>query len=137
MELLNGGGWLKPALFALFFWGLWGFLTKIGAEKVSWQTTMLLFGAFTVLFALLAGPVKLEMNGYMMASIFAGLTGALGFLYFFMALQKGPATVVIPLTSLYVTVSVILAFIFLSEPLTLKKIFGILSAVAAMVLLAG
>ena len=87
MELLNGGGWLKPALLALFFWGLWGFLTKIGAEKVSWQMTMLLFGVFTVILVLPAGNLRIDYNIYMLASVAAGITGAVGFLYFFIALS--------------------------------------------------
>lgn len=136
MELFNGGGWLKPSLLALLFWGIWGFLTKVGAQKVPWQTTMMLFGICTFIGGILCGIQKPVFDGYYLASVGAGITGAIGFLYFFNALSKGPATVVIPLTSLYVAVASILAFIILAEPLTVKKILGILCAIAAMILLA-
>lgn len=60
----------------------------------------------------------------------------MGFLYFFNALSKGPATIVIPLTSMYVVISSILAFLFLAEPLSLKKVLGILFAIAAVIMMA-
>jgi len=135
-NLFNEGGWLKPSLLSLFFWGLWGFLTKVGAEKTPWQTIMILFGVCTFFAGLLCGPAKLHIDNYLLASLGAGITGAVGFLYFFNALSKGPASIVIPLTSLYVAIASILAFIILSEPVTLKKVLGILFAISAMTLLA-
>ena len=136
MELLNGGGWLKPSLLALFFWGLWGFLTKLSAEEVPWQTTMILFGVCTLVIGAIAGPSKPQLDTFHFIALAAGIAGGVGFLYFFVALTKGPASIVIPLTSLYVAVASALAVILLSEPLTIKKILGILSAILAMVLLA-
>ncbi len=137
MAIFNEGGWLKPSLLALFFWGLWGFLTKVGAEKVPWQNIMILFGICTFMAGIICGMVKPQLDGYFLASIGAGIAGAVGFLYFFNALSKGPASIVIPLTSLYVVVAAILAFLILAEPLSVRKILGIFSAIAAIALLAG
>ena len=137
MDISNGGGWLKPSLLALFFWGLWGFLTKLGAEKVAGQTTMLFFGACTLLLGFFAGTGKIQMDIHHLYSLLAGVAGGLGFLFFFIALTRGPASAVIPLTSLYVAVASALAFIILSEPVTIQKVMGILCAVLAMFLLAG
>ncbi|MCX6639921.1 MAG: DMT family transporter [bacterium] len=136
-DIFIGGGWLKPSLFALFFWGWWGFLTKLGAERIHWQTMMICFGAATVIFALFPGTPRIKLELWSLVGVGAGIAGALGFLYFFMALDRGPATVVIPLTSLYVTISSILAFVLLAEPITLKKICGIGCAVLAIILLSG
>ncbi len=135
LELINGGGWLRPSLLALFFWGLWGFFTKLGADEVPWQTMMIYFGGCTLLAALATGPVKFRADTANMIGLGAGVAGALGFLYFFLAISRGEASKVIPITSLYVAVSSVLAFVILSEPLTLKKVIGILFAIAAMVLL--
>jgi len=136
-NLFNEGGWLKPSLLSLFFWGLWGFLTKVGAEKTPWQTIMILFGICTFAGGLLCGLSRPHFDGYFWASLGAGIAGAVGFLYFFNALSKGPASIVIPLTSLYVAIASVLAFTILSEPVTVKKILGIVFAIAAMTLLAG
>ncbi|HHE47288.1 MAG TPA: hypothetical protein ENL08_06280, partial [Bacteroidetes bacterium] len=67
----------------------------------------------------------------------AGLACAVGFMYFFIAMSRGSASVVIPVTSLYVVVASVMAFIILAGPLTLKKVMGIVCAVIAIVLLAG
>ncbi len=136
-DLLNGGGWLKPSLLALFSWGLWGFLTKLGAEKVPWQTLMIYFAAGTLAAGLIAGPAGFKLNSWHLIGMGAGLAGAVGFVFFFLALSRGQASTVIPITSLYVAVTSVLAFLFLSEPITLKKILGIFCAVLAMVLLSG
>ncbi len=134
---LIGGGWLKPSLLALFFWGLWGFLTKLEAQKVPWQTLMILFAVCTLLGGLVAGPVKMKLDTAHLIGLGAGMAGAIGFVYFFLALSRGPASSVIPITSLYVAVASMLAFLLLSEPLTFKKILGLLFAVAAVFLLSG
>jgi uncharacterized membrane protein len=116
---------------------LWGFLTKLGAEKVPWQTMMIFFAVCTLAGGLATGPIKMKMDAWHLIGLGAGIAGALGFVYFFLAISRGQASTVIPVTSLYVAVASILAFILLSEPLTLKKALGILSAVVAVVLLAG
>jgi len=136
-DFFSGGGWLRPSLLALFFWGLWGFFTKVSADRISWQMLMIFFGACTFLGGLATGPMKFKIDLWFWLGLFAGLAGALGFLYFYIAISRGQATTVIPLTSLYVAVASVLAFIFLAEPLTLKKILGIAFAVVAMVLLSG
>ena len=63
------------------------------------------------------------------------MAGALGFLFFYHALARGPATVVIPVTALYVALAAVLAFVFLAEPITVKKLVGLACAIAAMMLL--
>jgi len=134
MEILNGGGWLKPALLSMLFWGLWGFFTKVGADKVPWQTALIYYGICMIVIGLIGGPTFKGFNGHHFSAIIAGITVSLGYLFFYLAISKGSASTVIPVTALYVAVAAILAFIFLSEPVTLKTILGIGCAVAAMIL---
>ena len=65
----------------------------------------------------------------------AGLAMALGLLFFFEALGRGPATVVVPLTALYPAITVLLSRVFLQEPLTLRHLAGLALALAAAWLL--
>lgn len=132
-----GEGWLKPSLLALSFWGLWGFLTKLSADKVPWQTMMIYYAACTLLLGALAKPSPPVINLPHFIGLLSGLACAAGFLYFYIAMSRGPASVVIPLTSMYLAPASILAFVLLSEPVTLKKIIGVLCALAAVILLAG
>ncbi len=136
MDIINGGGWLKPSLLALLFWGLWGFLTKVGSDKVSWQTMLLYFGICTIVIALVGYKgIAFGHDKYHLAALLAGIAVTLGYVYFFIAISKGSATTVIPVTSLYVALASILAFIFLAEPITIKKVLGILCAISAVILL--
>ena len=137
MNAMLEGGWLKPSLLALFFWGLWGFLTKLGAQKVPWQTMLIFFALGTLAIGLLSKPTFQGFGRYHLIGIAAGMSCAIGFMYFYIAIARGSASVVIPVTSLYVAVSSLMAFILLAEPLTLKKVLGILSAIVAIVLLSG
>ena len=136
-ELFSGGGWLKPSLLALFFWGLWGILTKIGAQKVQWQTMLIFFALGTLVIGLLAKPEMHDFNRYHLIGLAAGIACAIGFMYFYIAMSRGSASIVIPITSLYVAVASVMAFIILSEPVTLKKVLGIICAIVAIALLAG
>ena len=54
---------------------------------------------------------------------------------FYLLMARKDASVVAPLTALYPALVAVLAFIFLRESLTLIKVFGIILATAAMVLL--
>lgn len=124
-----------PSLLALFCWGVWGFLTK-AAGDVHWRTMMIFLGASTLIIALTAKPPKMVPDAYHIWGLLSGVACSFGYLFFYKAIEKGQATVVVPITSLYIAISAIFAFMILAEPLTFKKILGILFAIVAVVLLA-
>ena len=127
--------WLPGALLALASWGIWAFLTKAVGARVSWPAMMVMFGAFTLVLGLLSGPGRMRLDGPHGLALVAGGSGALGFLFFYRALARGPATAVIPIAALYVALAAVLAFVFLAEPVTVKKLVGLACAIAAMMLL--
>jgi transporter family protein len=98
---------------------------------------MIYFAVCTLAAGLVTGPVSIKLNTIHLIGLGAGLAGAVGFVYFFIALSRGPASTVIPITSLYVAVASMLALLLLSEPITLKKALGIACAVVAVILLSG
>ena len=67
-------------------------------------------------------------------AILSGLVGTLGTIPFLYALSKGRASVVVPMTSLYPLVTIILSLLILREPMTLKQGFGIFFALVALLL---
>ena len=58
----------------------------------------------------------------------------LGTLFFFAAASRGKISVVVSMTALYPIITIILAAIFLHEPITVQQVLGMLCAVAAIVL---
>jgi transporter family protein len=52
------------------------------------------------------------------------------------ALQQGPASLVVPLSEIYLVITVLLAVVFLGESLTLRKLLGLGLMMAGAALLA-
>jgi transporter family protein len=67
---------------------------------------------------------------------FSGIATGLSWLCYFKALQAGPASRVAPIDKLSVVLVVLLAAIFLHEPLTLKVGIGAVLITAGAVLMA-
>lgn len=129
--------WQFLTLMSIFFWGLWGFLSKLVANKLEWGTILVLLSIGTFIVALATTPTSfiIKINKPTAIGLLAGIFCALGYFFFYRALVKGDASAVIPISSMYIVVAAILAMIFLDEPITVRKVGGILSAVIAIILL--
>ncbi len=129
--------WRFYTALSIIFWGIWGFFSKMTVNKLDWQTVFLFFGLSTLMVSSINSVSAYSnlLNKSAWIGLIAGLTGALGFRFFYQALEKGPASVIIPVSAMYILVAVVLAVIFLHEPLNLRKILGILAAIAAILLL--
>jgi len=135
--------WILLSLIVLIAWGLWGFMLKYAELQTSWfhvyvaSVAGLLtmhFIAITIL-ALNGKMQGLELNRYTLIAYIGGLFGALGGLLFILALRFGEASLIIPLTSLYPIIAVILSILILGESITAKKIAGIIFVVVAIILI--
>lgn len=122
---------------SIICWGLWGFFSKLTVNRLDWATVLVLFSLSSLLVASVSfhHSYSIIFQKSSLIGLLAGITGALGFRFFYQALEQGAASVVIPCSSLYILLVVILAVIFLNEPLTIKKILGIISAIIAIALL--
>jgi transporter family protein len=131
--------WLGFSLLALGLWGVWGFLGKVASQHLPAPQIYLLAisGHLMVVGYLLVGglgPFSWHPWG-VGAALGAGLAMAVGLLFFFEALARGSAMVVVPLTALYPAVAVVLSRVFLQEALTLRHLAGLALALAAVWLL--
>ncbi|MFW3147188.1 MAG: EamA family transporter [Thermoplasmatota archaeon] len=127
------------ALISLLLYGLWGFFPKLASNANIDARSILVFEAigtlaiaFVVLFAIGFKPT-FNGKGFVFA-LLAGIAGAVGSLFFLLALSRGKASVVVTMTALYPLVVIILSTIILKEPITLKQGIGILFALAAVVM---
>jgi transporter family protein len=133
-------GWLVYSLLALVLWGLWGVFSKVASMHLpSWAIFLVEIWVYLVvggfIWVLLRTPVTWTIPGAA-AAIAAGLSGGFALFFFLKALTSGPAAVVVPLTSLYPVITVLLGIIFLHEGLSLRHLTGIILAAAAVWLLA-
>lgn len=132
--------WLLSALFALIIYGFWGFFPKLAVSYISPRSALVyeVGGALLVgLFILFLIDFQPETNpkGILFAML-TGIAGMAGTFFFFSAAQKGKISVVVCLTAIYPLITVILAVLFLKEPLTVKQFFGMVLAIGAIILLA-
>ena len=61
----------------------------------------------------------------------------MGIITYYRALSLGAVSVVVPIFGLFIVVSSVVGFVFLDEPLTLRKVAGIVLAGVAVYLVAG
>ncbi|MFZ2087079.1 MAG: EamA family transporter [Desulfobaccales bacterium] len=131
--------WLALSLVSLGLWGLWGLFSKVATQHLGPQGAYLLgmFGYLPVFFILLyetGGKVPFHPWGWA-AALAAGMSTAFGLFFFFRALHYGAASVVVPLTSLYPVVTVLLSWVFLRETLNPRQLVGLVLAMVAVWLL--
>lgn len=132
--------WLRYALLCIFWWGLWGFLSKIGSETANPLQMQILF---TLGMLPVAMGMLLQMRGKLdrdragvSYGLLSGVATGLGTLGYYAALREQNASVVTPLTGVFPVLTVVLAFAVLRERLNRVQIGGMFLALAAIVILA-
>lgn len=131
--------WLWYALLCIFWWGLWGFLSKIGSEAATPMQMQILFtlGMLPVAVGmLLQMRWKLDRDrGGVTYGLLCGIATGLGTLGYYAALREQNASVVTPLTGLFPVLTIVLAFVVLRERLNRVQMGGMVLALASIVIL--
>jgi bacterial/archaeal transporter family protein len=131
--------WLWYALLCIFWWGLWGFLSKVGSEAASPMQMQILFtlGMLPVAVGmLLQMRWKLDRDrGGITCGLLCGVATGLGTLGYYAALREQNASVVTPLTGLFPVLTIVLAFVVLRERLNKVQMSGMVLALASIVIL--
>ncbi|MCW3124168.1 MAG: EamA family transporter [Flavipsychrobacter sp.] len=123
--------WVLYALLSAFFASLTAIFAKIGVKGVN---TDLATAVRTVIILILAWGIAyfrggtatlntLSKNNFLFL-ILSGLATGLSWIFYFKALQLGSVSKVAPVDKLSVALTIILAVIFLKEPITAKEIIG-------------
>jgi bacterial/archaeal transporter family protein len=66
-----------------------------------------------------------------------GLALVIAVVLYFLALSQGPTSVVVPIYGMFIVGGAVLGLVFLHEPLTLRKVVGILLSAISIYLIAG
>src|SRR5262249_49991522 len=67
----------------------------------------------------------------------AGVALVIAVVFYFLALSEGPTSIVVPIYGMFIVGGAVLGLVFLHEPLTLRKVLGILLAAVSVYLIAG
>ncbi len=129
--------------FLIFYYilmsGLWGFFLKIIMKHLDWKTTLFYvwIGLSIVYFILLLKRINVGYSKFHLFAIFTGIIAALATIAFYKVLSLKPASLVIPLSALYVLITSLLCLIFLKESFTLRIFLGIVFSFISIILLTG
>ncbi|MEN8136481.1 MAG: EamA family transporter [Thermodesulfobacteriota bacterium] len=131
--------WLPATLASLVLFGLWGFFPKLAMAHLDSRSALIYHAIGSLLVALVVlFTLKMQPAFHPRASLFAVLTGVAGFagtLCFFAAASRGRISLVVSITALYPLITILLAAIFLKEPLTIKQLSGMACAIVAILLM--
>lgn len=135
--------WKYYALLSAFFAALTAILAKVGVKGINGnlataiRTSVVLFLAWGIVF--FSGQLKEAKELSKTNLIFlvlSGLATGLSWIFYFKALETGDVSKVAPIDKLSIVFVMILAFIFLKEPMDIKTIAGgALILVGAIVLI--
>jgi transporter family protein len=131
--------WLFYALLCVVWWGVWGFLSKLGSDQASPQQLQVLFTIGIIppsvlAWAQLGFKVETDRRGAIYGILNGVFTG-LGMLAYYAALARGQASIVGPFTALFPLLTLALALAFLRERINRVQAAGMIFALAAIVLL--
>lgn len=123
--------WVLYALLAAFFAALTALFAKLGVRDIDSNlatairtTIVLLLTWGIVVFSNLQSQIRTINRTTWIFLILSGIATGLSWLFYFKALQLGDVSRVAPIDKISVVFTIILAFIFLKEPVSPKVIAG-------------
>ena len=123
--------WAIFAILSAIFAALTSILPKVGIEGVNSNLATAIRTIVVVLMAWFMVFITGNQNGIVDISkkswiflILSGLATGASWLCYYKALQLGEASKVVPIDKLSIVITIILAFIFLGEQITLKTLIG-------------
>lgn len=133
--------WLALSVLTIVLWGAWGLQSKLAVDRVSPWMNQVLFplGLAPIAFGLVvSGQAKAspQWKSGAFYSFITGILGGAGNVTFYLAMvQGGKVSIVVPLTSLFPLVTVLLARVVLRETISKAQWMGLGLSVVAIVLL--
>jgi len=123
--------WVLYAVLSAFFASLTAILAKVGVKDVdsdlamAIRTAVILVLAWSIVFFRKGVPAIGSISRHsMLFLVLSGLATGCSWIFYFWALQAGNVSKVAPVDKLSVALTILLAFIFLKEPVSAKDIVG-------------
>jgi len=135
--MLFPASWKTLMICSIIAWGFWSFLGKIVMVRIGWGPALALQGMVNIALALVIKPdfLLLRANSNYLLGLIMSILGGFGTIYFYRALETGPAAVVVPGTALYIVIAAVLAVVVLGEAITLNRAAGLAFGLISIYLL--
>ncbi len=140
-ERPGGGGtlaWLIPTLGYVVALGVWGIAGKLALRTLSWGDVLVVTAVVysltaIVLLAIGRAGVQIESNTWW--ALVAAVCVVSALVFFYLALEGGEASKVVPVSAAYPAVTLVLSAIFLSENISPAKVGGLLLVIGGVIVL--
>jgi transporter family protein len=129
--------YVKYAFIALVGWGIWAIGSKMLTRQFDAVSTAFWISlwSFSCLLVYILLKRQVEINIQVLYALPVGIVSMIAILAFYEALKRGPTSVVLPLTNMYILFPVIFGYIALQERMTASRIIGVVFAVLATIFL--
>jgi transporter family protein len=114
-------GWILPSLVYIAFLGALGVTTKLALRHVGWQDVIVWTTIVYILISgtmLVLGQARVVVGAGALAAIASGVLASTALVALYIALGRGDASIVIPFTSIYPVVTLVLSALVLAERIT-------------------
>jgi transporter family protein len=132
-------GWLFYSLTTVALFALWSVLGKVALRTATPVQTTILYGVAATLVALVAIGFGQRTASWSAQALWVGVIsavcGALGLLTFYLALDRGSASLAVPVIGFYPAVVAVLSVAFLGERLSALQVVGVALAVTGVALI--
>lgn len=131
--------WVILSILVSIGYGIGGYLGKIAVSEVGNSTyliTLAISQVFIVLLWRIFTHEKFPPFNYniLKYSFWGILLFNLGNILFYVALEKGYASIIVPLSNTYITITVLLSIIWLKEKITIRQLIGIILVIAGVII---
>lgn len=134
--------WILYAVLSAFFASLTAIFAKIGVKDVNSNlaTAIRTIVVLVLIWGIVFFRGEQEGLGFISRKnilflIISGVMTGLSWIFYFKAIAEGPLSVIAPIDKLSVALTIVLAFIFLNEPVTFKAIIGSLMIIGGIAVL--
>lgn len=130
--------WLLPTLGYVAVLGIWGVTGKLALRSLSWQDVLLVTAVVYALVAVglvLLGQADFKSDSNTWWAIASAACVISALIFFYIGLNTGEASKVVPVSAAYPAVAMVLSAAFLSESITVGKVIGALVVIGGVVLI--
>ncbi len=133
--------WIIYAIACVFLYGLMQFFIKLSSTGNNPVASSMVFITVQFIVQIILGAYFITKNDFTMDNnsikfgILGGIAAAVATIIFFLALESGPLSKVVPISNMSLLVSVILGMIFLGEAVNIRIAAGVVFAIMSIFLL--
>ncbi len=129
--------WFISGIITALFWGLGGITSRASLKKIPYNLSLFIFGLSILTFYFIAWifwGTKFPKGNYLIPFI-SEFSATLGYILFYIALSKKGASSVVPITSSYIVISILIGKFILKNEITVKQSIAVLLIVTGILII--